>query len=189
MPLRASSRNQSCFSRRPARRSINFRISRSAAIVFARSSRLCSPGKNRAEGGHNGIARGAFGTGELVVDNRPLDPCGGGRADGVRTRVDDGRKPAGRGAARPFDVSLRTTSGFFSYPFGRGPRRNFVPVPAASAPGRAFRVFGVDGPDRRGAALWPRNQGIAALDFWCPAFGVLEAGLCRSRGVGLFGSR
>src|SRR3982075_4030302 len=50
MHLRASSRNQSCCFRRPARRSINFRISRSAAIVFARSSRLCSPGKNRAEG-------------------------------------------------------------------------------------------------------------------------------------------
>src|SRR3984893_15932364 len=51
MHLRASSRNQSCCFRRPARRSINFRISRSAAIVFARSSRLYSPRKNRAEGG------------------------------------------------------------------------------------------------------------------------------------------
>src|ERR1700719_3431226 len=106
MHLRASSRTQSCFFRRPARRSTNFRILRSAAIVFARSSRLCSPEKNRPGGGNYGVARGTLGPGELVVDNRPLDPCGGGRADGVRTRVDDGRKPAGRGATRPFDVLL-----------------------------------------------------------------------------------
>src|SRR5580704_18269095 len=185
MHLRASWRNQSCFFLRPARRSINFPISRSAAIVFARSSRLCSPRKNRAEGGHNGIASGTFGTGELVVDNRPLDPCGGGRANGVRTCVDDGRKPSGRGAARPFDVPLRTPSGSFPDPFGRGPGRGFLPLPAASAPGRAFRVFGVDGLDPSGAPLWPRNQRIAALDFWHPAFGVLEAGLRRSRGLGL----
>ncbi len=30
------------------------------------------------------------------------------------TRADDGGKPAGRGAARPFDVPLRTTVRFFS---------------------------------------------------------------------------
>ncbi len=109
------------------------------------------------------------------------------RAHGDRPRDGAGGKPGGRRAAEPFDFPLRQPPGSDADPDGGLDDRHLVSLAAACAPRGAGDIRGVVCAHHSRAHVRRGGERREAVDLRPPAIGVHQAGVRRSRRLGVHG--